>query len=135
AVLPGDGEDAPLFGEVSAGGSLGAPSLELGPLTGFASRRYAMNPEPSSGTWKLLTRSMRVTWPVDVSMMPMAFLGMSSGFFFSFFALAISALVGSTPKTTERLSAVKDGRTSRALAAMSSPTFGIESSGGGAGAR
>jgi hypothetical protein len=40
-------------------------------------------------------------------MMPRPFFGMSSGFFFSFFALWISALVGSILNTRKRLSAVK----------------------------
>ena len=40
----------------------------------------------------------------------------------AFFALFSSAFVGSILKTTKRLSAVKNGRDNRALAAMSSAT-------------
>src|SRR6266446_7724400 len=62
-------------------------------------------------------------------------LSLMAGLLLAFFALFTSALVGSILNTTKRPSAVKAGRTRRALAAMSSATFGIESSGGGAGGR
>ena len=94
-----------------------------------------MTPAPSSGTWKLLTRSTLATAPLVTSMMPSAFLGISSGRFFSFFALFCSTLLGSIVKTTKRLSAVMTGRASRPWAAINSPKLGIESSGGGAGCR
>src|SRR5258706_13385652 len=53
----------------------------------------------------------------------------------AFFALFSSGLVGAILNKRKRLSAVNAGRTRRGLAAMSSATFGIESSGGGAGGR
>ena len=94
-----------------------------------------MKPEPSSGTRKVFTLSIRVTVPFERSMMLRPFLGMSSGFFFSFFALFSSALVGSVPKRTKRLSAVKTGRNKRVCSAINSAMFVPGSSGGGTGGR
>ena len=68
-------------------------------------------------------------------MIPMPFFGMSSGFFFSFFALFTSAFVGSIEKTRNLLSAVKTGLTNRAWLAWNSAMFAPGSSGGGTGGR
>ena len=68
-------------------------------------------------------------------MIPKPFLGISSGFFLSFFALLISDLVGSVPNTRKRLSAVKTGRSKRACPATNSAALAPGSSGGGTGGR
>ncbi len=110
----GDGGVVLGSGELPGAGALGPPDRAGGVV---ASNKYAMKPPPSSGTRKFFTLSMRVTVPFERFMIARPFLGMSSGFFFSFFAFVNSALVGSTPNTTNRLSAVKTGRSKRACSA------------------
>jgi len=77
----------PAAGAASAGG------LRL-PLFDLSFERISYEARPVFGHLEALDRSTRVTPPVLRSMMPIAFLGISSGFFFSFFVFSVSALVG-----------------------------------------